>query len=156
VIDARDGYEIDDDPTRLQLDRIHNFLAHHAYWSCGIPQDVAHRAMASSLNFGIYRGEVQIGFARVVTDRATFAWLCDVYVLPNHRGRGLGHWLIQTVLAHPDLHGIRRMLLATADAHNIYSDCGFHPLTNPGHWMEIAISPEELYGMEARDSPEER
>src|ERR1700727_2198881 len=88
------GYEIDDDPGRLDVDAIHAFLARDAYWSAGIPRDVLSRAIAGSLNFGLYRDRAQVGFARVVSDKATFAWLADVYVLPDHRGHRLGHWLL--------------------------------------------------------------
>jgi GNAT superfamily N-acetyltransferase len=142
---SRDGYEIDDDPGRVDLDAVHAFLAQEAYWSRGIPRDVLSRAIAGSLNFGLYHDGSQAGFARVVTDKATFAWLCDVYVLAEHRGRGLGHWLVQTVLDHPDLQGLRRFLLATADAHQVYAECGFEPLADPKPWMSISISPQELY-----------
>jgi GNAT superfamily N-acetyltransferase len=145
---SRDGYEIDDDPGRLDLDGIHAFLTHDAYWSRGVTRDVLIRSIAGSLNFGLYGDGVQLGFARVVTDRATFGWLCDVYVLPGHRGRGLAHWLVQTVLAHPDLRDVRRIMLATADAHAIYADCGFAPLVNPGRWMSIAFPAPDPHATE--------
>jgi GNAT superfamily N-acetyltransferase len=132
---TRGGYEIDDDPRRLDVDAIHAFLARDAYWSAGIPRDVLSRAIAGSLNFGLYRDGAQVGLARVVTDTATFAWLTDVYVLPDHRGHGLGHWLVQAVLDHPGLQGLRRILLATTDAHRVYADCGFVPLPDPQRWM---------------------
>lgn len=144
---SRDGYEIDDDTGRLDLDVVHAFLHEDAYWSEGIPRDVLSRGIAGSLNLGLYHGNSQVGFARVVTDRATFAWLCDVFVLPGNRGRGLGHWLVQATLAHPDLSGLRRIMLATSDAHGVYADCGFVPLSDPGRWMEISQSPRELYGL---------
>jgi GNAT superfamily N-acetyltransferase len=133
----RDDYEIDDDPSRLDISAIHAFLAHEAYWSRGVTRDVVDRAVAGSLNFGLYHQGQQAGFARVVTDRATFAWLCDVYILSQHRGRGLGHWLVQAVIVHPDLQGLRRIVLATNDAHRIYADCGFEPLADPHRWMDI-------------------
>jgi N-acetylglutamate synthase-like GNAT family acetyltransferase len=145
VLICRDGYEIDDDPSRLDLDAMHAFLAREAYWSRGIPREVLARAVAGSVNVGVYRADAQVGFARIVTDRATFAWLCDVYILPAHRGRGLGHWLVQAVLAHPDLQGLRTILLATADAHQIYADSGFEPLADPHIWMAIKVPPGELY-----------
>jgi GNAT superfamily N-acetyltransferase len=136
---SRNGYEIDDGPGRLDLGVIHEFLSRDAYWSLGITRDVLVRAIVGSLNFGLYDGGgAQAGFARVVTDGATFGWLCDVFVLPAHRGRGLAHWLVQTVLAHPDLDGVRRIMLATSDAHSIYADCGFEPLIKPERWMSIA------------------
>jgi GNAT superfamily N-acetyltransferase len=144
---SRDDYEIDDDPDRLDLDVVHAFLTGDAYWSEGIPRNVVSRAIAGSLNLGLYHGGTQVGFTRVVTDRATFAWVCDVFVLSGHRGRGLGHWLVQTTLAHPDLSGLRRIMLATSDAHGVYADCGFEPLADTDRWMEISQSPRELYGL---------
>jgi GNAT superfamily N-acetyltransferase len=142
---ARDSYEIDDDPERLDLEATHAFLSRDAYWSSGIPLDVVTRAIAGSLPFGLYHDGAQVGFTRAVTDRATFAWLTDVYVLAGHRGRGLGHWLVQTALAHPDLQGLSRILLATTDAHQVYADCGFVPLTETQRWMTIASPAAELY-----------
>lgn len=142
---SRDGYEISDDPARLDIEAMHAFLAQESYWSRGIPRDVFDRAVAGSLNFGLYHGTTQVGLARVVTDRATFAWLCDVYVLADHRGRGLGHWLVRTVLEHPDLQGLQKFVLATADAHAIYADCGFASLAEPQRWMAISHDPTELY-----------
>jgi len=141
---TKDGYEIDDDPARLDLDVVHGFVT-GSYWAAGVPRDVMARSVANSLNLGLYRGEGQVGFTRAVTDRATFAWVCDVFVLPGHRGRGLGHWMIETLRAHPDLAGLRRFLLATADAHQVYADCGFTPLDVPDRYMEIHRSPADLY-----------
>jgi GNAT superfamily N-acetyltransferase len=142
---TRDGYEIDDDPGRLDVDAIHAFLSRDAYWSPGIPRDVVSRAVAGSLCFGLYRDGTQVGFARVVSDQATFAWLCDVYVLADHRGHGLGHWLVRAVLGHPGLRGLGRIMLATSDAHQVYADCGFTPLTDPERLMTILIPPAERY-----------
>jgi len=141
---ARDGYEIDDDVGRLDLDAIHAFLS-SAYWSAGIPPDVVSRSIAGSLNFGLFHDGAQVGFTRAVTDKATFAWLTDVYVLPEHRGHGLGHWLVQTALDHPDLQDLSRILLATTDAHQVYADCGFVPLTETQRWMTISIPAAERY-----------
>ncbi len=137
-------YEIDDDPARLDLDVVHGFVT-GSYWAEGVPRDVVERSIANSLNLGLYHGDSQVGFTRAVTDRATFAWVCDVFVLPGHQGRGLGHWLIDTLHAHPDLAGLRRFLLATADAHRVYADCGYAPLADPGRYMEIRRSPRDLY-----------
>ena len=141
---SKDGYEIDDDPARLDLDVVHGFVT-ESYWAGGVPRDVVARSVANSLNLGLYRGESQVGFTRAVTDRATFAWVCDVFVLPGHRGRGLGHWMIETLRAHPDLAGLRRFMLATADAHQVYAGCGFTSLADPDCYMEIRQSPSELY-----------
>jgi N-acetylglutamate synthase-like GNAT family acetyltransferase len=143
---TRGGYEIDDDPRRLDVDAIHAFLARDAYWSTGIPRDVLNRAITGSLNLGLYDDDgAQVGFARVVSDKATFAWLTDVYVLPGHRGHGLGHWLVQATLDHPGLQGVGRIVLATTDAHQVYADCGFVPLPEPQRWMVIATPAGELY-----------
>jgi GNAT superfamily N-acetyltransferase len=142
---TRGGYEIDDDPCRLDVDAIHAFLARDAYWSPGIPRDVMDRAITGSLNLGLYDDRAQVGFARVVSDKATFAWLTDVYVLPGHRGHGLGHWLVQATLDHPGLQGVGRIVLATTDAHQLYADCGFVPLPEPQRWMAITIPAGELY-----------
>jgi GNAT superfamily N-acetyltransferase len=141
---TKDEYEIDDDPGRVDLDVVQGFLA-GSYWAAGVPRDVVARSVANSLVLGLYHGGRQIGFTRVVTDRATFAWVADVFVLPAHRGRGLAHWMMETMLAHPDLSGLRRFMLATADAHGVYADSGFTPLTDPGRFMEIAHSPRDLY-----------
>jgi GNAT superfamily N-acetyltransferase len=123
------GYEISTDPARLDLDVIHRFLSEDAYWSPGVARDVVERALANSLCFGLFAPDGgQAGFARAVTDRATFAYLADVFVLPAHRGRGLGVWLVETMLAHPDLQGLRRIELATVDAHGLYERFGFRPL----------------------------
>jgi GNAT superfamily N-acetyltransferase len=141
---AKGEYEIDDDPARLNLDVVHGFVT-GSYWAEGVPRDVVARSMANSLNLGLYHGGGQVGFTRAVTDRATFAWVCDVFVLSGHRGRGLAHWMIETLRAHPDLAGLRRFMLATADAHEVYADCGFAPLAAPGQYMEIRRPPAELY-----------
>ena len=141
---TKDGYEIDDDPARLDLDVVHGFVA-GSYWAGGVPRDVVARSVANSLNLGLYQDESQVGFTRAVTDRATFAWVCDVFVLPSHRGRGLGHWMIETLRAHPDMAGLRRFMLATADAHQVYADCGFTSLGDPDSYMEIHRSAGDLY-----------
>jgi GNAT superfamily N-acetyltransferase len=137
VADVTKGqYRITTDPQKLDLDAIHAFLS-RSYWAEGIPKQTVVKAMANSLCFGLLDGGDQVGFARVVTDRATFAYLCDVYVLESHRGRGLGKWLIETVMAHADLQGLRRFQLATRDAHGLYSRHGFETPTNPDRHMEI-------------------
>jgi GNAT superfamily N-acetyltransferase len=141
---TKDDYEIDDDPARLDLDVIHGFLT-TSYWAEGVPRDVVARSVPGSLNLGLYHAGSQVGFTRAVTDRATFAWVCDVFVLPGHQGRGLAHWMIETLREHPDLAGLRRFMLATADAHQVYADCGFTPVANPERYMEIKRSPRDLY-----------
>ena len=131
----RDGYIISDDPSRLDVDVIHGFLA-ASYWASGIPRDVVERSIAGSLPFGLYAPDGrQVGFARAITDRATFCWVCDVFVLSEERGRGLGVWLMETVVAHPELEGLRRFVLATRDAHGLYRKVGFAELPEPGRFM---------------------
>ena len=136
---ARGEYSISTDPARLDVDAIHAFLT-TAYWSEGIGRDLIARALDGSLCFGLYLGTVQVGLARVVTDRATFAYLCDVYVLPSHRGHGLGEWLIEAVMSHPDLQGLRRFSLVTKDAQGLYHKFGFTEVAGEGRHMEIARS----------------
>ena len=129
----RDEYEISTE--RIDLDAVHAFLT-NSYWAAGIPREVVERSVRNSLCFSLFRGEAQVGFARVVTDRATFAYLADVYVLPEHRGRGLSKRLIQTILAHPELQDLRRWLLVTRDAHGLYAQFGFTPLNAPERFMQ--------------------
>ncbi|HEX3982743.1 MAG TPA: GNAT family N-acetyltransferase [Acidisoma sp.] len=131
------GYTISTDPMRLDLDVIHRFLGEESYWACGIPRRVVERSIENSLCFGLYHGTVQVGLARVVTDKATFALLADVFVLPAHRGQGLSKCLVQSVMSHPELQGLRRHLLLTSDAHGLYSQFGFTPLGSPTRFMEI-------------------
>jgi ribosomal protein S18 acetylase RimI-like enzyme len=127
---------ISTDRRRLQLEIVHGYLT-RSYWAKGVSREVVERAIEYSLCFGLYDGQAQVGFARVVTDRATFAYLSDVFVLESHRGRGLGKWLVEFVLAHPDLQGLRRFVLATWDAHGLYARYGFRPLARPETYMEI-------------------
>jgi GNAT superfamily N-acetyltransferase len=133
---VRDEYSISCDPARIDLAVVHSFLS-TSYWSLGLPLEVLQRAIAGSLCFGVYHGGKQVGFARVVTDRATFAYLCDVFVLDAYRGQGLGRWLMEAVAAHPDLQGLRRMVLVTRDAHGLYEKFGFRPLARPAGYMEL-------------------
>lgn len=129
-------YWITTDTQRLDVDAIHAYLT-RSFWAEGIPKATVAKAVANSLCFGLFDGSAQVGLARVVTDRATYAYLCDVYVLETHRGRGLGKWLIETVMAHPDLQGLRRFQLVTRDAHGLYSRHGFAAPINPDRHMEI-------------------
>ncbi len=131
----RDTLLISTDPSRLDLGAITDMLS-RAYWAKDRTRDVITKSMQNSLVFGVYDNDRQIGLARVVTDYATFAWLCDVFILEEFRGRGISKWLMETILAHPDLQGLRRFLLATRDAHELYSRYGFTPLHNPSRWME--------------------
>ncbi|HEU4479334.1 MAG TPA: GNAT family N-acetyltransferase [Pyrinomonadaceae bacterium] len=127
---------ISTDRNRLDREMIHDFLSRRSYWAKGRELDVINRGIENSLSFGIYHGEQQVGFARVVTDYATFAWLADVFVLEEYRGKGLGKWLIEVILAHPELQGFRRWALSTKDAHELYRGFGFNELTRPERWME--------------------
>jgi GNAT superfamily N-acetyltransferase len=137
VTDLTKGqYRITTDLRKLDVDAMHAFLS-RSFWAEGIPKETVAKAVANSLCFGLFDGPSQIGLARVVTDRATYAYLCDVYVLETHRGRGLGKWLIETVMAHPDLQGLRRFQLVTRDAHGLYSRHGFEAPTSPDRHMEI-------------------
>jgi GNAT superfamily N-acetyltransferase len=132
------GYEIDTATDRLNLDRVHEWLSTDAYWARGRPAETVTRSVQGSLCFGVYAPDgSQVAFARVVTDGATFAWLCDVYVAREARGRGIGSWLVRVVRDHVHGLGVKRIILATADAHEVYARAGFSPLANPGRWMEI-------------------
>jgi len=131
----QNGFVISTDPARLDVTAIHDYLT-RAYWSEQIPREVIERAVRHSLCFGLFEGAAQIGLARVVTDYATFAYLCDVYVLENHRDRGLGKWLIGCVMTHPQLQGLRRFNLVTRDAHGLYAPHGFQSLAKPENHME--------------------
>ena len=130
-----DGYLITDARERMDVAAIHAFLT-RSYWARGIPLEVVERSMRHSLCFGVLRDGEQVAFARVVTDRATFAYLADVFVLPAHRGHGLSKWMLAVVLAHPDLQGLRRISLATRDAHGLYRRFGFGAPRDSGVWME--------------------
>lgn len=129
---------ISTDPAKLQLNVIHGYLAQESYWAQNIPEAIVVKAIQNSLNFGLYWAGDQIGYARVISDFATFAYLCDVFVLPEHRGQELSEWLLQCVLAHPDLQGLRRMMLMTKDAHGLYAQFNFTPVADASRCMEIA------------------
>jgi GNAT superfamily N-acetyltransferase len=132
----KDNFTISTDPARLDLDAITDMLT-RAYWAAGRPRERTERAIANSLVFGLYDGEKQIGLARVVSDYAVFAYLCDVFIHEEYRAHGLGKWLIETVMSHPDLQGLRRWTLATRDAHGLYRQFGWNDLQNPENWMQI-------------------
>nr|EIF90610.1 acetyltransferase [Streptomyces tsukubensis NRRL18488] len=133
------GYEISSSPDRLDRALIHRWLSTDAYWAVGRPRELQEAAIEGSLNFGVYETATgsQVGYARVVTDRATFAWLCDVYVAPELRGRGLGNGLVAAVRDEVAALGVYRIMLATADAHEVYARAGFAPLEEPGKWMVL-------------------
>lgn len=131
------GFSITTDNKALNIEMIFQYLDKDSYWSQGIAQDTLERAIANSLCFGVFHQQEQVGFARIVSDKATFAYLCDVFILPAFRGRGLSKWLVQTIVNHPDLQGLRRWSLATADAQGLYKQFGFTEITHPERWMQI-------------------
>lgn len=132
----RGEWVVSDDPARLDPAAVHAFIV-GTYWAANIPVETMARAIRHSLCLGLYRGAELAGLARVVTDRATFAYLCDVFVAPEHRGQGLGKWLVECTLAHPDLQGLRRFCLMTRDAHTLYQGFGFEPMKDPTRYLEI-------------------
>ena len=138
----RDSYLISTDPQKLDFGVIREFLA-RSYWSPGIPRETVERGAKNSLCFGVYEEGRQVGFARAITDRATFAYLADVFILEAYRGRGLSKWLMECVKAHPELRGLRRWMLATKDAHALYAKFGFAPLTDMVKYM--AINDPDVY-----------
>ncbi len=136
--ELREGqYLVSTDLSLLDIDRIHAFLT-ASYWAEGVPQDVVARSIRHSIPFGLYDGQAQIGFARAITDCATFAYLADVYVEEEYQGQGLGKFLMRAVMAHPDLQGLRRWMLGTRDAHGLYHQFGFTEPRHPDRWMEKA------------------
>lgn len=136
----RGDFVISTDRFRLQLDFIHDFLANTSYWAKGRSLEVVQRSIENSLNFGVFKGNEQVGFARVVTDYATFAWLADVFIVEKYRGQGLGVWLIEVITSHPRLQDFRRWLLATRDAHELYRRFGFTEITELKRWMERTLT----------------
>jgi len=138
----RDGFVISTDPAKLQLDVIHAYLSERSYWAKGRSLEAVRASIEHSLCFGVYtEGGMQVGLARMVTDYATFGWLCDVFILEDYRGHALGKWLIETVAAHPALQAVPRLLLATRDAHELYRRYGgFENLPKPERWM-IRLKP---------------
>ncbi|MEU2364933.1 GNAT family N-acetyltransferase [Streptomyces noursei] len=138
---ALDGYEVSTDPDRLDSDLVHHWLATDSYWALGRTRAHHDRALAGSLNFGLYESGSgrQAAYARIVTDYVTFAWLCDVYVCRDDRSKGLGTALVEAVAAHLAPHGLARITLATKDAHGVYAKVGFRPLASPDQWMTLGL-----------------
>jgi GNAT superfamily N-acetyltransferase len=133
---GRGDYTISTDKSRLDLEMIHDYLSNRSYWATGRTQPIIQKSIEHSICFGVYEGTRQVGFARLVTDYATFAWLCDVFVLESDRGRGLGKWLVECAVSHPDVQGLRLMILGTRDAHELYRRYGgFEILESPERWM---------------------
>ncbi len=131
----RGNYVISTDKQRIDLIAVHDFLANVSYWAQGRPLEVVRRSIENSIVFGMYCGDRQVGFARVVTDYATFGWLCDVFVIESERGGGLGKWLLECILSHPELQNLKQWLLATRDAQGLYAKYGFQVVQEPGRWM---------------------
>jgi len=132
----KDGFTISTEKEKLDIDLIHSFL-NRTYWAEGISKEVIRRSIEGSLCFGVFENDKQIGFARMITDKATFAYLADVFIIEEFRGRGLSKWLMEIIMSHPDLQGLRRMILVTKDAHGLYKQFGFTPLMNVDRWMNI-------------------
>ena len=133
---TRNGYTLSTDPARLDLDVIHNFLT-NCYWAKGIPRDVVARSIENSLCFGVYEGTKQVGFARVISDLATYAYIGDVFILESHRGCGLSQWMMECIMGHPKLQNLRRWTLLTRDAHGLYAKFGFTSIAKPERYMEL-------------------
>ena len=133
---TKDGFIISTEKEKLDVDLIHSFL-NRTYWAEGISKAIIGRSIEGSLCFGVFENDKQVGFARMITDKATFAYLADVFIIEEYRGRGLSKWLMQVIMSHPDLQGLRRMILATKDAHGLYEQFGFTPLINVERWMHI-------------------
>jgi GNAT superfamily N-acetyltransferase len=131
----RGEHSISTDPSRLDVDAVHQYLT-ESYWAKGISREAVVRSIANSVSFGVYEGEKQVGFARVITDRTTFAYLSDVFIFPDAQGKGLGKWLIEAIVSHPELQGLRRWLLFTRDARGLYEKYGFTDVTGPSIFME--------------------
>lgn len=140
---VKEPFFISTDKSKLQIDVIHNYLANYSYWAKGIPVEIVERSILNSIAFGVYFQDEevlkQVGFCRVTSDLATFAYLADVFILEEYRGNGLSKFLMETVLQHQDLQGLRRWVLATADAHGLYAKYGFTPLDKPENFMQIRL-----------------
>lgn len=134
----KDDFIISTDKLKLDINSIHQYLSEEAYWCKNISLDIVKRSIDNSISFGIYHQNKQVGFARVITDKATFGYLADVFIINDYRGRGLSKWLMQCILGHPELQGLRSLLLGTKDAHGLYSQFGFKPLENPGRFMRYS------------------
>lgn len=147
----RDEFMVTDDPRRINLVLVHSWLT-RSYWSPGIGLELVARAVRNSVCVGLFHGDVQIGFARMVTDRATYGYLCDVVLEKAYRGRGLGKWMVASLLEHPHLQGLRRLMLVTRDAHAVYRATGFQPLADPSRHLEKTRRAAELYGPPPEDA----
>jgi N-acetylglutamate synthase and related acetyltransferases len=133
---TKDGFIISTEKEKMDIDLIHSFL-NRTYWAKGISKEIIRRSIEGSLCFGVFENDKQVGFARMITDKATFAYLADVFIIEEYRGRSLSKWLMQVIMSHPDLQRLRRIILATKDAHGLYKQFGFTPLINVDRWMQI-------------------
>jgi GNAT superfamily N-acetyltransferase len=136
ISEQRDNFCISTDAKRIDIDAVHAYLT-RSYWAAGISREIVAKAVLGSICFGVYDGDAQVGFARIITDKATFAYLSDVYILEEYRGRGLSRWLMEVIASHPDVQDVRRFSLVTRDAHGLYEKFGFRPLAAPERHMEI-------------------
>lgn len=132
----KDGFTITTDKSKMDIDVIHGYLS-RSYWAQGIPRVTVKKSMEGSLCFAVLNGSRQVGFARVITDKATFGYLADVFILEEYRGKGLSKWLMEKILGHPELQNFRRLLLSTRDAHGLYRQFGFKDLVSPENWMQV-------------------
>lgn len=134
---TKEAYCITTDKARLDLQAVHQYLSQESYWSPNIPFERVEKAAHNCLTFAVLHHESQVGYARIISDYSTFAYLADVYILESHRGQGLSKWLMETIMEHPELQGLRRWVLATRDAHGLYAQYGWKPVANPNIWMEV-------------------
>ena len=137
IVTYKDDFIISTEKSKLDINSIHQFLSTEAYWCLDIPRATVERSIEHSLCFGVYQNEKQIGFARVITDYATIAYLGDVYIVEEYRGKGLSKWLLEIIMSHPDLQGLRRWILLTGDAHGLYRQFGWTDLADSTRWMEL-------------------
>ena len=140
---TKDDYIISTDKSKIDIEYVHQFLA-NSYWSPGVPIETVKRAMENSLSFGVYENGSQVGYARMITDKATFAYLADVFIDEEYRGKGLGKWFVKMILAHPGLQGLRGIMLATRDAHKLYEQLGFRGIPNPERYMVYNPAPDKI------------
>lgn len=145
---VNDDYIISTDKTKVDIDAVHAFLSLHSYWALNIPRHIVEKSIANSICFGMYCKNAQAGFARVITDRATFAYIADVFIIPEHRGKGLSKWLMQAIHAHPQLQGLRRMMLTTKDAHSLYAQFNWLPLNEDLSKRVMVINKPDIYKTE--------
>ncbi len=144
----KDGYTISNDPSKIEVETVHEYLSKHSYWAQNIPYAVVQTSIQNSFCFGVFFEGRQVGFARLITDKATFAYLADVFILPEHRGKGLSKWLMQAMQALPELKGLRRWLLGTKDAHGLYAQFGWTPFTDEQTKRFMQLHNPEVYKAE--------